>query len=130
MLLVDAPLSPTEPKAMPSQVECRRRRVVGVDMWIEAPLDSEQVVYQARAAAIYTHLRLAAVFNGIGRGSARENEDARLRLRFLARQEDVHITDEAIFELVGRLSTRLRWSDLVKLEEFDGIPAFVPLPSP
>ncbi|MCL4313843.1 MAG: hypothetical protein M1131_06900 [Actinobacteria bacterium] len=129
MALLNTLPTPGDPKILSSSTKCKRRRVVGVDIWVESPLDSEQVIYRAHEAASCTHLRLTAAFNGTEtNGSARGNEFARLRLRFLARQDDVHLTDEAIFELMNRLSTQIRWSDLVKLEEFDGIPDFVPLP--
>ena len=85
----------------------------------------------ARCAATATHLRLAAVLEECRDEGARDggDEDGELRLRFLARRDDVHVTDEAIWELLCRLSGRLRWSRLAKLEEFDGVPSFAPLPA-
>ncbi len=85
----------------------------------------------ARCAATATHLRLATVME-VHRDEGEpegDNEDGVLRLRFLARRDDVHVTDEAIWELLVRLPGGLRWSRLAKLEEFDGIPNFVPLPA-
>jgi hypothetical protein len=109
--------------------ESARRRVVGVDIWVECPSGTNHVIDQARKSAAGTHLRLTAALEGIGiRGMSRGNEHASLRLRFVTRQDDSHITDEAVFELLARLPGQLHWSDLVKLEEFDGIPAYAPLP--
>lgn len=85
----------------------------------------------ARSAATATHLRLAAVLEEHRDEGTPEdgNEDGVLRLRFLARRDEVHVTDEAIWELLVRLPGRLRWSRLTKLEEFDGVPSFAPLPA-
>jgi hypothetical protein len=54
------------------------------------------------------------------------NELAELQLRFVARRDDVHLTDEAICELLDQLAGRIRWSQLVKLEEFDGVSVLEP----
>ena len=113
----------------PFRPESARRRVVGVDIWVECPSGSDHAIDQARKSAAGTHLRLVAALEGTGiRGISRSNEHAVLRLRFVARQDDSHITDEAVFELLARLPMQLHWSDLVKLEEFDGVPAYAPLP--
>ncbi len=108
----------------------RRRRVIGVDVWAEYPLGDQHLTAQARAGAMGTHLFLVAAVTGSDSGVTRHGDgEAALRLRFVARQDDVHLTDEAICELLARLALRLRWSKLAKLEEFDGVPAFAPLPS-
>ena len=112
------------------QRECLRRRVIGVDMWAECPLGSEQAVAQARLGAMNTYLRLvAAVDEADSAGTDQGSNHAGMQLRFVAHRDDVHVTDEAICELLNQLADRLRWSKLVKLEEFDGVPAFAPLPS-
>ena len=83
----------------------------------------------ARCAATATHLRLVAVLERHRDEEASQDDDDVLRLRFLARRDDVHVTDEAIWELLARLPGGLRWSRLAKLEEFDGIPSVAPLPA-
>ncbi len=119
----------TEIRAMPSRLGFVRRRVVGMDVWVECPNGMNHAIDQARESTSGTHLRLVAALEGAGiRGASRSNEHAVLRLRFVARQDDSHITDEAVFELLARLPMQLHWSDLVKLEEFDGVPAYAPLP--
>ncbi len=115
----------------PARPGWRRQRVVGVDLWADCPSGGQQVIDMARCAATATHLRLATVME-VHRDEGEpegDNEDGVLRLRFLARRDDVHVTDEAIWELLVRLPGGLRWSRLAKLEEFDGIPNFVPLPA-
>ncbi len=109
---------------------CRRQRVVGVDLWVDCPCGGEQTVPTARSAAIATHPRLVAAPAGrLEEGASRDKEHGGLRLRFATRRHDVHVTDEAIWELLDRLCGRLRWSRLPKLEEFDGIPSVAPLPA-
>ena len=52
-----------------------------------------------------------------------------LRLRFVSRLDDVHLTDEAICELIACMPGNLRWVRLDKLEEIDGEAAFLALPA-
>jgi hypothetical protein len=107
----------------------QRRRVVGVDVWAECPFGDKEAVARARAAADGTHLRLDAAFSEVDSyRMAGGSGLAGTRLRFVAREEDVHVTDQAICELLAGLAGRVKWSELAKLEEFDGVPAFVPLP--
>ena len=86
----------------------------------------------ARYAATTTHLRLAAVLEerrDEGASDGGDGERGQFHLRFVARCDDVHLTDEAIWELLDRLPSGLWWSRLSKLEEFDGIPSFALLPA-
>ena len=107
-----------------------RRRVVGIDLCLERPYDEGQTLAIARSAASATHLRLvAAMAEEPDERVVRAGTDGGLRLRFIARSEDVHVADEAICELLTSLPGALRWSRLAKLEEFDGIPDFSPLPA-
>ena len=108
-----------------TRAACRRRRVVGIDLWMERPRGEGQALAMARSAASATHLRLvAALEEGLDETAFRAREDDALQLRFAARRDDVHMTDEAIWELLTRLPASLRWSRLAQLEEFEGIPAF------
>ena len=120
----------TDPGA-PPRVACRRRRVLGVDLWVEPPGEEAQAIADVGSAARATHLRLVGALEGeLHEGPLRGDERATLRLRFLARRDDVHVTDEAICELLACLPARLRWTLLAKLDELDGIPDFTPLPAP
>ena len=105
----------------------RRRRVVGVDVWIEAPSGADAALDAAREAAFDTHLRLSAAVDGDG-DPASGTTPTVVRVRFVGRDPEGHLTDAAIAELLLGLGHRLRWSEVSKLEEFDGIPDFVPLP--
>jgi hypothetical protein len=130
-LMTDAGMSSGQPCNL-AGTRWQRQRVVGVDLWVDRGSGCKEVVAAARCAATPTHLRLATVFEDCWDEEASEDyindKSSSIRMRFLARCEDVHLTDEAIWELLSRLSGRLRWSRLVKLEEFDGVPNFVPLP--
>jgi hypothetical protein len=112
---------------------CRRQRVVGIDLWVHAGSPLDLLLSLVRQAASSTHLRLAGVLEepaeGGGENGLGPQEPAGVRLRFLARLEDTHLTDQAIWELVEKLPPGLRWWRLLKLEEFDGVPDFVPLPA-
>lgn len=104
--------------------------MIGFDIWAEHSGSIEELIAQARLAAMNTHLCLVAAC--VGDKLAETNEGNRflgLQLRFVARGDDLHITDEAICEVLSKLADRVRWSRLIKLEEFDGVPAFTPLPS-
>ena len=129
-MMTDVGKSSSRPRTR-ARAGCRRQRVVGVDLWADYPSGWHEVVTTARCAAAATHLRLATVLEErSGDGELEDaNEDGVFRVRFVARRDDVHVTDEAIWELLSRLSGRLRWSRLAKLEEFDGVPSFAPLPA-
>lgn len=107
----------------------QRRRVVGVDLWAECPQGADAVVAEGLSGATGTHLRLSAFTISDTGEATKSDEIAELGLRFVARRDDVHVTDEAICELLAKLSGRLRWSKLSKLEEFDGVAAFAALDS-
>ncbi|MCL4448724.1 MAG: hypothetical protein M1483_07125 [Actinobacteria bacterium] len=126
----------------------QRRRVIGVDIRAEHPFkpdghsgystaEYEQIVDQARLRSMRTHLRLVATFDATNMPEERETADglgttdkrAGLWLRFVARRDDVHITDKAIYELLDSMPDQLHWSELIKLEEFDAVAAFTPFPS-
>lgn len=105
----------------------RRRRVVGADVWIEAPHGADAALDAARDAAFGTHLRLSAAVDGAGEPASGTTPTV-VRVRFVGRDAEGHLTDAAIAELLLGLGHRLRWSGVSKLEEFDGIPDYVPLP--
>lgn len=98
----------------------RRRRVVGVDIWVETPAGAQAAVEAARQAAADTHLRLLTSLH---------LDDDVVRARFVGRDPEGHLGDSAIVELLVQLGERLRWFDVRKLEEFDGVPNYIPLPS-
>lgn len=108
---------------------CRPQRAVGVGLWAGRPCGWEQGVPIARCVATVTHLRLAAALEERqGEEAPRGGEHGKLRLRFLARRDDGHVTGEAIREPLTQLCA-WRWSALTKLEEFDGVPSFAQLPA-
>ncbi|MCL4421606.1 MAG: hypothetical protein M1115_00295 [Actinobacteria bacterium] len=121
------------PTTQPSTLErppCRRRRVVGIDLWVERLRGEGHVLEMARCAASATHLCLvAALEEELDDRVGHVGEHVVLRLRFVARRNDAHVTDEAISELLARLPGTLQWSRMAKLEELDGIATFFPLPA-
>ena len=107
----------------PLRATGRRRRTVGFDLWAAPrtgrPLDPPTVQAKVRS----THLRLTNVHRP-------DEAEGAVRLRFLARDEDAHITDAAIGEVLHALGESLAWSRLEKLDELDHIPDYLPLPTP
>ena len=88
------------------------------------------MVAKARSGAMGSHLRLVTASDGAGTAkTARGDAHGELRSRVVARQDGVHVTNGAICGLLARSSRRLRRSQLVTLEEIDGVPAIVPLSS-
>ena len=122
--------SPTIHYSSDGRTYWRRQRVVGIDLWVDRRDGEEQIVDVARRAAAATHLRLVAVMGESADAEAgRATAVGALRLRFLARRDDVHVTDEAVAELMAGVSSVLRWSRLAKLVELDGTPDYCPLPT-
>jgi len=106
----------------------RRRRVIGIDVWLELWPTREGVPGPALPAALArTSCRLidVAPFAAEVGGPY----DRRLRARIVARAEDAHLTDGAVIEVLAALAEVGHWSLVRKLEEFDAIPAFPPIAS-
>jgi hypothetical protein len=118
MTRADQGAAPMEWPSAAVRERCRRRRIIGIDMWAESSLGVQRVIALAQASATHTEFRLIGAVDEV---------DDRVRLRFRARDDEVHLTDRALIDLMTRLSDQLRWSGLSKLEEFDGVPAFAPL---
>jgi len=115
-----------EPFPVPSG-SCRRR-VIGVDAWLEVWPASERVPRpELHAALAHTDYRLvdvAVVTSGLDAPN-----DRRLRARVAARRDDAHLTDSAVAEVLTALAAVGHWTLVRKLEEFDAIPAFPPIAS-
>ncbi|WP_276961679.1 MULTISPECIES: hypothetical protein [Ferrimicrobium] len=119
MTVLDEVVIPIGESGVGVRAKCQRRRVVGLDVWVEARSNAQDIVALTQLAVIQTHLRFIGTLDGGG---------GRVRLRFMARDEEVHLTDGALVELVNKLADRLMWTGLTKLEEYDCVPAFAPFP--
>ena len=110
-----------------------RRRVVGIDVWLETrPAVSSPLGRSLVAALAPTAVRLTHLEDLCGRlvwpVAEQEAETAsQARARLMVRNEDGHLTDAAISEALIALGVTATWSLVRKLEEFDAVEAFVPL---
>ena len=108
-----------------------RRRVVGLDMWVEVRQDYSAPLGRALVGALLrTPMRLTHLDDLDGRPLWPASEPVpagRARARLMARDEDAHLTDAALLEVLSAVSRVTDWSIVRKLEEFDGVDAFAPL---
>jgi len=112
-----------EPFPVPSG--SRRRRVIGVDVWLElrptnegAPRPDLHSTLSRTGCRLLDVTVVTAPDDSTGR---------RLRARVVARHDDAHLTDEAVTEVLAALALVGHWSLARKLEEFDATPAFPPI---
>ena len=112
----------------PGPSESCRRRVVGVDVWLEVwpgrECEPGPALHSALGRAGCRLIDVAIVGTG-----SNAPDDRRLRARVVARCDDAHLTDSAVAEVLAALATVGHWSLVRKLEEFDAIPAFAPIAS-
>lgn len=121
-----------EPFPVP-ETSCRRR-VIGLDVWLEVRHgDASVLSHDLVGVLLRTPARLTHLDDLEGRALRPVSEPVpttKARARVVARNEDVHLTDAALLEVLGAMSTIAGWSVVRKLEEFDGIEAFAPLGTP
>ncbi len=110
--------------ARPDFVEATKRAVVGLDLFVESPLDPETLGQSLRELTDGTNLDLRSVSNR-GRqvfpstGAAADMVD-HYACRFIIREDPGDLSDDAVHELLKRVSTRHHWMHIEKLQEFDG----------
>jgi isocitrate dehydrogenase len=105
------------------------RRVVGVDVLVEAATVPELLAARLARATDGTRLHLSALLD---RGAAypapgRDPEPGGcLRARFLLRDPVGEVPEADVLLLLGRVAEQARWVHAEKLAEVDGEPAFSP----
>jgi isocitrate dehydrogenase len=109
-------------------VPAGRRRVTGLDVYIESDLDPAKLAAGLEQMSKPSPLKLqmitnrgAMVFPSSGR---RVSLVDHFRCRFVLRDEAAVLADVEILALLGLLGARHRWMHIEKLQEFDGAPAF------
>jgi isocitrate dehydrogenase len=112
----------------PDPVKVSARRVVGADVFVESGLHAEdlgrsieQLVSDLPIALKMVSSRGTKVYPAMG---AMTDEVDHWRCRFIPRNGNGEISDEALLGLVGRIATTHRWMHVEKLQEFDGELAF------
>jgi isocitrate dehydrogenase len=118
------PIRLPEVSTRPDFVEATKRAVVGLDLFVESPLDPESLGTSLRELTDGTNLELKSVSNR-GRmvfphaGVTADMVD-HYACRFIIREDPGDLSDGAVHDLLQRVSTRHRWMHIEKLQEFDG----------
>jgi isocitrate dehydrogenase len=108
----------------PDFVQPTERAVVGLDLFVESPLDAEELGASLRSLTEATNLELKSVSNR-GRqvfpptGATADMVD-HYACRFVIKQDPGDLSDGAVHDLLQRVSTKHRWMHIEKLQEFDG----------
>ena len=108
-------------------VRTAKRRVVGVDVFIETELLPAELARELGKIAGESGVRLQMITN---RGAMVFPSTERavslvdhFRCRFI-RPDNGDLGDPAIVALLGKIGATHRWMHVEKLQEFDGVPAF------
>ena len=114
--------------AAPDFVKSGRRRVVGVDIFVESPLSAEALGKDLEGLAADTPLKLKMISNRGTKvypptGATTDCVD-HWRCRFVARDGAADLPDAVLFDLLRRVAAKHRWMHLEKLQEFDGANGF------
>ena len=112
----------------PVNVTTTRRRVVGFDLFVESALPPAALGATLNAATTGRPIRLKMISNRgtlvwPATGGATDTVD-HWRCRFVARDDDVHVTDREITSFLDLIGGDLRWMHVEKLQEFDGEPGW------
>jgi isocitrate dehydrogenase len=114
--------------AAPDFVTSSRRRVVGMDIFVESPLSAEALGKNLESLAADTPLKLKMISNRGTKvypptGATTDCVD-HWRCRFVARDGAADLPDAVLFDLLRRVAAQHRWMHLEKLQEFDGANGF------
>ena len=132
----ESPATPARtrrPLAMPPSPtriapEATTRRVVGMDLFVEAQTEAEQIGRSLEGLVEGTPLRLKMVSNRGTKvypatGAMTDCVD-HWRCRFVAREAASAPTDEDLIAVMTRVGRVHRWMHVEKLQEFDGTPGY------
>ena len=116
-----------EVDARPDFVRPASRQVVGIDLFVEAATSPEELGPSVEELLEGSALRLKMISSRgtqvyPATGAITDTVD-QFRCRLLLR-EPGELSDEAVFDVLQRISTRYRWMHIEKLQEFDGEPGF------
>jgi isocitrate dehydrogenase len=122
---VSRPLVMPERGWRPRPVEATVREVVGMEVLLEKPDMSAQAVGQLVESCIEgSPLKLALISSRGTKVYPGETDDVEMietwRARFVRADESAELTDDQIFRVVSCLGENFRWSNLQKLQVFDG----------
>jgi isocitrate dehydrogenase len=117
------PIRLPQVSSRPDFVVPESRAVVGLDLFVESPLGPAELGASLMELTADTNLSLRGISNR-GRqvfpptGAESDGVD-HYACRFIIRENPGDLSDDAVFELLQRVSTRHRWMHIEKLQEFD-----------
>lgn len=118
------PIQLPQVSAQPDFVHPQQRRVIGVDIFVEAPLMPTELGTSLEQLAAESPLKLKMISN---RGTKVYPATGTLtdcvdhwRCRFTLRDEQSEAREADILDLLHKVSQRHRWMHIEKLQEFDG----------
>ncbi len=112
----------------PDYVRPAERNVVGLDVFVESPLDAGELGASLMELTSETRLSLVMISSRGTKvfpptGAITETGD-HFRCRFIIKEDPGDLPDSDVHELLERISSRHRWMHIEKLQEFDGELAF------
>jgi isocitrate dehydrogenase len=122
------PISLPKVSDRPDFVTPGSRSTVGIDVFVESALGPEELGASVRELTAPTPFELTSIANR-GRQvfpSAGASADVvdHYSCRFVAATPADDLSEDAVHDLLARISSRHRWMHLEKLQEFDGEPGF------
>jgi isocitrate dehydrogenase len=108
----------------PDYVKPASRAVVGLDVFVESPLDAAALGASLMELTRDTRLSLKMISSRGTKvfpptGAMTETGD-HFRCRFIIRENPGDLPDEDVHQLLARISRHHRWMHIEKLQEFDG----------
>jgi len=112
----------------PDFVKTSRRRVVGVDVFVESSLPVEQLGRSVEELVRGSPVDLKMVESRGTKiypatGAMTDTVD-HYRCRLMQRAADGDLTEAQVLDVVARVGAKHRWMHVEKLNEFDGVPGF------
>ena len=114
--------------AAPDFVKPSRRRVVGLDIFVESTLPVEQLGKSVEEAVKGSPVELKMVDSRGTKiypamGTITDTVDA-FRCRLIQRAADGELSEAQAMDVLSRVGAKHRWVHVEKLNEFDGVPGF------
>ncbi len=112
----------------PDFVKPRKRRVIGIDIFVESALSAEAIGKSVEHLALDTPVKLKMISNRGTKvypptGAMTDCVD-HWRCRFVLRDAGGDLDDSTVFDLLRRIAAQYRWMHVEKLQEFDGVSGF------
>ncbi len=112
----------------PDFVKPRKRRVIGIDIFVESALSAEAIGKSLEHLALDTPVKLKMISNRGTKvypptGAMTDCVD-HWRCRFVLRDAGGDLDDSIVFDLLRRIAAQYRWMHVEKLQEFDGVSGF------